>query len=64
MALALLPFVLYVLFCFGTKEEQDKKLTKNNRAFAAKANLISALTGIPYEKLQVCSYTSKQPFVV
>lgn len=47
MALALLPIVMFVS-SYPIKINIDR-----NRALSTKANLVSVLTGIPHEKLQV-----------
>jgi ferric-chelate reductase len=61
MALALLPFVLYVLtfsFSYG-------HIANLPSVLSAKANMVSALTGIPPEKLQVFHHwTSYAMFVL
>jgi hypothetical protein len=51
MALGLLPVVLSVARRYGS----ISKLLTINRALSAKANLISVLTGVSHEKLNVCS---------
>ena len=62
MALGLLPFVLYVVFSGWTSTATT---TNSRRALGTKPNLISALTGVSHEKLQVFHHwTSYAMFVL